>query len=148
MTETLSEEDIRQLLQTYQQYQAEAEVIAHQLELFQLSIKGCNNALSTIEAMESSEEGQNMLVPIDEGSFIHAKLASKNKVILGVGANVSIEKTTADARESLSKRKSQLEEGIKKLNGTLRNINQNMAQVQSVITQYEQSTSRGGIGVQ
>ena len=143
-----SEEDVRQLLAAYQQYQAEAEAIVRQLGLFQLSIEGCEKALGTIEAMESAKEGQDMLVPIGEGSFVHAKLASKDKVILGVGADVSIEKSLEGAKESLNKRKGQLNEASNKLNETLNQINQEIGKVESIISQYEQAAARSGNFVQ
>jgi prefoldin alpha subunit len=143
-----SEEEIQQLLQAYQRYQSEAEAIVRQEELFKISIDGCNKALKAIESMKTAEVGQNILVSIGEGSFIHAKLASTDKVILDVGANVSIEKNVDDAKETLSKRKDQLEEGVRKLNETLGQINQEMGKVQSLISQYEQVLARGGKVVQ
>jgi len=144
-----SEEDIQKLLQTYQRYQSEAEAIVRQVELFQASMDGCNKALNVLESMKTAEVGQNILVPIGEGSFIHAKLASTDKVILEVGASVSIEKNVDDAKETLSKRKAQLEEGLKNLNETLVKIDQEMGKVQSFISQYEQmAAARGGKVVQ
>jgi prefoldin alpha subunit len=133
-----SEEEVRRLLMVYQQYQAEAEAIVRQLGLFQLSVEGCEKALKAVEAMETAEDGQEMLVPIGQDSFVHAKLATKDKVIVGVGAGVSIEKSVAEAEESLNKRKSQLVEASGKLNQTLSKIEQEMGKIQSIAAQYEQ----------
>jgi prefoldin alpha subunit len=133
-----SEEEVRRILAVYQQYQAEAEAIVRQLGLFQLSVEGCEKALKAVEAMETAEDGQEMLVPIGQDSFVHAKLATKDKVIVGVGAGVSIEKSVAEAEESLSKRKSQLVEASGKLNQTLSKIEQEMGKIQSIAAQYEQ----------
>jgi len=133
-----SEEEVRRLLAVYQQYQAEAEAIVRQLGLFQLSVEGCEKALKAVEAMETAEDGQEMLVPIGQDSFVHAKLATKDKVIVGVGAGVSIEKSVAEAEESLSKRKSQLVEASGKLNQTLSKLEQEMGKIQSIAAQYEQ----------
>jgi prefoldin alpha subunit len=133
-----SEEEVRRILAVYQQYQAEAEAIVRQLGLFQLSVEGCEKALKAVEAMETAEDGQEMLVPIGQDSFVHAKLATKDKVIVGVGAGVSIEKSVAEAEESLSKRKSQLVEASGKLNQTLSKLEQEMGKIQSIAAQYEQ----------
>jgi len=133
-----SEEEVRRLLAVYQQYQAEAEAIVRQLGLFQLSVEGCEKALKAVEAMETAEDGQEMLVPIGQDSFVHAKLATKDKVIVGVGAGVSIEKSVAEAEESLSKRKSQLVDASGKLNQTLSKLEQEMGKIQSIAAQYEQ----------
>ncbi len=136
-----SEEEVRRLLMVYQQYQAEAEAIVRQLGLFQLSVEGCEKALKAVEAMETAEEGQEMLVPIGQDSFIHAKLTTKDKVIVGVGAGVSIEKSAAEAKESLNKRKTQLSEASGKLNQTLSKIEQEMGKIQSIAAKYEQQFS-------
>ena len=132
-----SEEEVRRLLMIYQQHQAEAEAIVQQLGLFQLSIEGCEKALKAVEAMEAAEDGQDMLVPIGQGSFIHARLASKEKVVVGVGAGVSIEKSAKDAKDALSQRKAQLLEASAKLNQTLSRIEAEMGKIQSIASQYE-----------
>ncbi|HOI69647.1 MAG: prefoldin subunit alpha [Methanothrix sp.] len=132
-----SEEEVRRLLMIYQQHQAEAEAIVQQLGLFQLSIEGCEKALKAVEAMEAAEDGQDMLVPIGQGSFIHARLASKEKVVVGVGAGVSIEKSAKDAKDALSQRKAQLLEASAKLNQTLSRIEAEMGKIQSIAAQYE-----------
>ncbi len=121
----------------YQQHQAEAEAIVQQLGLFQLSIEGCEKARKAVEAMEAAEDGQDMLVPIGQGSFIHARLASKEKVVVGVGAGVSIEKSAKDAKDALSQRKAQLSEASAKLNQTLSRIEAEMGKIQSIAAQYE-----------
>jgi len=143
LNEAHSEEEIGQLLQAQQQYQAEADAIVHQLGLIQRSTEGCDKALSTIKAMGSAEEGQKMLVSIGEGSFIHARIESKDKVILGVGAGVCIEKTTSEAEDDLTARKAQLVEGANKMNETLMKIDQGMAKIQSVLSEYEKGAAAG-----
>jgi prefoldin alpha subunit len=126
-------------LAAYQQYQAQAEAIARQLGLTQLTAEGLERALKAVEAMETAEEGTEMLVPIGSGSFIHAKLASKEKVVLNVGAGVNIEKTPAEAKESLKIRKAEVAEGSKKLNEMLGKIDQEMQRIQAIMEQFEES---------
>lgn len=89
--------------------------------------------------METAEVGNEMLVPIGSGSFIHAKLASKEKVVLNVGAGVNIEKTPSEAKESLKIRKAEVAEGSKKLNEMLGKIDQEMQRIQAIMEQFEES---------
>ena len=99
--------------------------------------------------MESAEDGQDILVPIGAGSFIHAKLDDKDKVILGVGADVSIEKDVAFAKTSLEARRTQLVEGSGKLGETLNKIAQEIGKIESVISRYEEeAAARSGKVVQ
>ena len=135
------EEEIRRLLAAYQQYQAQAEAIVRQISMTQLTAEGLDRALGAVEAMEKAEEGQDMLVPIGSGSFVHAKLASREKVVLNVGAGVSIEKTVADAKETLKVRKGEVAEGSKKLNEVLSKIDQEMQKIQAIMQQFEEGVA-------
>jgi prefoldin alpha subunit len=138
------EEEIRRLLAAYQQYQAQAEGIMRQINLTQLTADGLDRALSAVDELNKAEVGQEILVPIGSGSFIHGKLASKEKVILNVGAGVSIEKTAAEAKEILSIRKAEVLDGSKKLNDVLAKIDQEMQRIQSVMQQFEESAQGQG----
>ncbi len=141
------EEQVRQLLAAYQQYQAQAEAIARQIGLTQITAEGLDRAVAAVDALEKAEEGQEMLVPIGSGSFVHGKLASKERVVLNVGAGVSIEKTAAQARESLKARRAEVAEGSKRLNEVLSKIDQQMQMVQAQLAKFEQQPSEGSEGV-
>ena len=134
------EEEIRRLLAAYQQYQAQAEGIMRQINLTQLTSEGLDRALLAVDALDKTEVGQEILVPIGSGSFIHGKLASKEKVILNVGSGVSIEKTATEAKEILSIRKAEVLDGSKKLNDVLAKIDQEMQRIQALMQQFEESS--------
>jgi prefoldin alpha subunit len=138
------EEEIRRLLAAYQQYQAQAEGIMRQINLTQLTSEGLDRALLAVDALDKVEVGQEILVPIGSGSFIHGKLASKEKVVLNVGAGVSIEKTAAEAKDILSIRKAEVLDGSKKLNDVLAKIDQEMQRIQAVMQQFEESAQGQG----
>ena len=138
------EEEIRRLLAAYQQYQAQAEAIMRQISLTQLTAEGLDRALHAVEALEKAEEGKEILVPIGSGSFIHGKLASKEKVVLNVGAGVSIEKTAAEAREIMLVRKAEVLEGSRKLNEVLAKIDQEMQRIQAIMQKFEESSQSPG----
>lgn len=131
------EEEIRRLLAAYQQYQAQAEAIAQQMSLTQLTVQGLDRALRAVEAMETAHEEQEMLVPIGSGSYVHARLASKDKVVLNVGAGISVEKSAAEAKEALKARREEVAEGAKKLGEMLGRIDQEMARIQAALSKYE-----------
>lgn len=140
------EEEIRRLVSAYQQYQSQADAIMRQISLTQVTSEGLDRALGAVEAMEKAEEGQEMLVPIGSGSFVHAKLASREKVVLNIGAGVSIEKTVADAREALKARKADVAEASKKLSDVLSKIDQEMQKIQAILGEYESQMQQQGQG--
>lgn len=135
------EEEIRRLLAAYQQYQAQADGIMRQLSLTQLTAEGLERASTAVDALNRAEVGQEIMVPIGSGSFIHATLASKEKVVLNVGAGVHIEKDAAEAKEILNVRKAEVQEGSRKLNEVLSKIDQEMQKIQTVMQQFEESAA-------
>lgn len=136
------EEEIRRLVGAYQQYQAQAEAIAQQMSLTQMTLQGLERAIMAVEALASAQEGQEMLVPIGSGSFVYAKLASKERVVLNVGAGVSIEKTASEAGESLKARKAEVAEAGKKLGEMLGKIDQEIAKIQQILSKYESGSEQ------
>lgn len=132
------EEEVRRLLAAYQQYQAQADGIMRQLSITQLTAEGLERASAAVDALGKAEVGQEILVPIGSGSFIHATLASKEKIVLNVGAGVSIEKNAAEAKDILKVRKAEVLEGSKKLNEVLAKIDQEMQKIQAIMQQYEE----------
>ncbi|MFB3766216.1 MAG: prefoldin subunit alpha [Methanotrichaceae archaeon] len=142
--EAISEEDIRRLVAAYQQYQNQADAIVRQISLTQLTAEGLDRASKAVEALGTANEGQEMLVPIGSGSFVYAKLVSKDKVVLNVGAGVSIEKTAAEAKESLKVRQTEVSEGSKKLSEMLTRIDQEMQKIQAILARYEQEAQGSG----
>ena len=135
------EEEIRRLLAAYQQYQAQADGIMRQLSLTQLTAEGLDRASTAADALDRAEVGQEIMVPIGSGSFIHATLASKEKVVLNVGAGVHIEKDAAEAKEILNVRKAEVQEGSRKLNEVLSKIDQEMQKIQAVMQQFEEGAA-------
>ena len=135
------EEEIRRLLAAYQQYQAQADGIMRQLSLTQLTAEGLERASTAVDALNRAEVGQEIMVPIGSGSFIHATLASKEKVVLNVGAGVHIEKDAAEAQEILKVRNAEVQEGSRKLNEVLSKIDQEMQKIQTVMQQFEESAA-------
>ena len=115
-----------------------------QINLTQLTAEGLDRALGAVDELDKAEVGQEILVPIGSGSFIHGKLASKEKVVLNVGAGVSIEKTASEAKEILLIRKAEVLDGSKKLNDVLAKIDQEMQRIQAVMQQFEESAQGQG----
>ncbi len=138
------EEEVRRLVLAYQQYQNQADAIVHQISLTQLTAEGLDRAAKAVEAMEATSEGQDMLVPIGSGSFVYAKLASREKVVLNVGAGVSIEKTAAEAKDALKARRAEVADGSKKLSEMLSRIDQEMQKIQAILARYEQQGQGSG----
>ena len=72
-----------------------------------------------------------LFVPIGGGSYIRAKLESAEKVIVGMGAGVSVEKSTIQAKETVGSRIAQLEKTRRTLQQQLTQVAQKMEEDQA-----------------
>jgi prefoldin alpha subunit len=66
-------------------------------------------ANATLDGIEKEKENVEMLVPIGGSSYVKVKLADANKIIVGMGSGVSIEKSLPDAKATLKERLDELE---------------------------------------
>lgn len=105
-----SDEEINRLVTEIQLLEATLNVIKSRLDLTEATLNESQMALETLKALESAKEGDSILVPIGAGSYIFAKIEDINKVIVGIGANVCIEKTVKESINIISERIAKLEQ--------------------------------------
>jgi prefoldin alpha subunit len=59
--------------------------------------------------MEQEKENSELLVPIGGSAYIKAKLGANDKVIIGLGAGVSVEKTLPEVKAIVKQRLDEME---------------------------------------
>jgi prefoldin alpha subunit len=140
--EKLTQQHLQDLAQRHQQYQYQAESIAQQMNMVQLTIKDVETALMTITALKDEIPGKEMLVPIGFSSFVNATLTSTDKVVIGIGAGVSVEKKTDDAKAFLEKRKDELTKYNEKLNEAISKLAQEIQNIEKLAKRYQQPSQQ------
>ena len=103
------EETIRQLAVELQILEGTAEALQSRLNLLNAALTELRVASASLDGLERETKGVSLFVPIGGGSYIKAKLESVEKVIVGVGAGVAIEKTMKEAKENVGNRLDELE---------------------------------------
>lgn len=63
----------------------------------------------TLEGLEKEKKGAQLFVPVGGGSYVKAKLETARKVVVGIGADVAVEKNLKDAKKELNTRIAELE---------------------------------------
>lgn len=139
MNDKLTQQQLQELSVRYQQFQYQGETIAQQMNMVQMTIKDVETALTTITALKGEPAGKETLVPIGFSSFVNATLTNPDKVVIGIGAGVSVEKKTDDAKILLEKRKEELTKYYEQLNQTLSKLAQEMQTIQKLVQKHEQS---------
>ena len=107
--EKKSEEELRRLSLELRFLEQTAEAIQSRINMVNAVITDLVYASMALEGLEKEKENSELLVPIGSNSYIKAKLGNPDKVIVGMGAGVSVEKTLQEAKEIVKNRQKNLE---------------------------------------
>lgn len=132
-----SEEEIRELIGRIQLNQQRMDALQHQASLIQISINDLDNALKALTTLEGKGEDQELLVPIGAGSFVHAKLANPDKVIIGLGADVSVEKSFADSKGIIQSRRTEMEKVLLETTSAIEQVAAELGRLQQEARKYQ-----------
>jgi prefoldin alpha subunit len=116
------EEELRKLSVEMRFLEQTAESLQQRISMVNAAMTDLAYANMALESIEKEKENAELLVPIGGSSYIKVKLASSDKVIVGMGANVSIEKTLPEAKAIVKERLEELEK-------TMRSAQQQFGQV-------------------
>ena len=116
------EEELRKLSVEMRFLEQTAESLQQRISMVNAAITDLTYANMTLDGIEKEKADAELLVPIGGGSYIKVKLADTNKVVVGMGAGVSIEKTMPEAKEIVKERLGELEK-------TMTSAQQQFAQV-------------------
>lgn len=104
-----AEEELRRLSMEMRYLEQTAETLQQRISMVNAAITDMTYANMTLDGIENEKENTELLVPIGGSSYVKVKLSDTNKVIVGMGAGVSIEKTLPEAKATLKERLDELE---------------------------------------
>ncbi|NJE41881.1 prefoldin subunit alpha [Thermococcus sp. GR6] len=108
-------EQLERLAYEYQLLQAQAQLLAQNLELLTLGRNEFQAVKETLEELKKVEdEKPEILVPIGAGSFLKGMIVDKNSAIVSVGSGYATEKSLDDAIGYLDARIKEYDEAIRK----------------------------------
>lgn len=126
-----SDETLRRLIVELRLLEGTANTLQSRLNFISAMQTELNYAKMTLEGLEKEKEDVPLFVPIGGGSYIRAKLESAEKIIVGMGAGVSVEKSLSKAKETVGNRITQLEKTRGMLQQQLTQVAQKMEEDQT-----------------
>jgi prefoldin alpha subunit len=123
-----NEEELRKISVELRFLEQTAEALQNRINMINAVGTDLSYASATLESLEEEKENSELLVPIGGTSYIMAKLDNPDKVIVGIGAGVSVEKTRQEARDTIKKR-------LEDLNKTRLSMQQQFTQVAQKINE-------------
>jgi prefoldin alpha subunit len=144
-TVSKEEEELRKLSVEMRFLEQTAESLQQRISMVNAAMTDLAYANIALESIENEKENAELLVPIGGSSYIKVKLASSDKVIVGMGANVSIEKTLPEAKAIVKERLEELEKTMRsaqqQFGQVAQRINAGRTRVESLLATVRQGTA-------
>jgi prefoldin alpha subunit len=107
-----TEEELRRLSVEMRYLEQTADSLQQRISMVNAAITDLAYANMTLDGIEKEKENAELLVPIGGSAYVRVKLADSNKIIVGMGAGVSMEKTLPEAKTTLKERLDELEKTL------------------------------------
>jgi len=104
------EKQLRRLVTEMRMMEGSADVLNQRLQLLASSISELRLAQRSLRDLKDVESGNPLLVPIGGGVFMGAQLGDISKVVVGVGADISVEMEYEKAVEDIGERLQEMEQ--------------------------------------
>ncbi len=99
-----NEEELRRTSIELRYLEQTAEALQSRLNMINAVRTDLTYATMALEGLEKEAEDSELLVPIGGTSYIKTKLANPDKLIVGIGAGVSVEQTKEEAKNTIKRR--------------------------------------------
>jgi len=103
----------------------------------------------TLEGLENEKKGSQLFVPIGGGSYVKAKLVTAKKVVVGIGADVAVERTLKETKEELKARIAELEKTREALgqqfNQVIGRMQENRGKMEEVTAKLREGEKQSGV---
>ncbi len=110
MSQQDKEKQLRRLVTEMRMMEGSADVLNQRLQLLASSISELRLAQRSLRDLKDIESGNPLLVPVGGGVFMDAQLGDISKVVVGVGADVSVEMDYDEAIEDIGERLQEMEQ--------------------------------------
>ncbi|ASJ17508.1 prefoldin subunit alpha [Thermococcus chitonophagus] len=135
----MSQKELEKLAYEYQVLQAQAQLLAQNLELLNLARAEVQTVKETLENLKKVEEERpEILVPIGAGSFLKGVIVDKNNAIVSVGSGYAVEKNIDDAIAFLEERIREYDEAIRKTQEALAELEKKVGEVAKKAQELQQ----------
>ena len=104
-----AEEELRKLSVEMRFLEQTADTLQQRINMLNAAMTDLSYANMTLEGVEKEKDNVELLVPVGGSSYVKVKLANSDKVVVGMGAGVSIEKPLPEAKAILKERLEELE---------------------------------------
>jgi prefoldin alpha subunit len=139
----VAEDQLSRLIMEIQFLERTFGELQSRIGLVNASINEFRLANATLEGMQMETTDTRILVHIGGGSYVKAKIADTQKLIMSIGADVAAEKSVDAARESLDLRLQEFEKGRESLEQQLGQTQNRISTLRQQLQKMSQEVPKG-----
>jgi prefoldin alpha subunit len=104
------EKQLRRLVTEMRMMEGSVDALNQRLQFLTVSISELRLAQNSLRDLKGIESGNPILVPVGGGVFMDAQLGDISKVVVGIGAGVSVDRDYEKAVEEIGERLQEMEQ--------------------------------------
>ena len=131
----LNDNELRQALAVMETYKERVEALTRQVQVLRVSLEEVTLTSTALNAFKDAKEGDEIMVPVGASSFITVKVTGNKNVVVGIGSNISVEKTTEDAIGYMEANIAEISEALKKSADMLNESQQALTNLSNAVQQ-------------
>jgi prefoldin alpha subunit len=143
------EDELRRLSVQLRYLEQTAETLQQRIGMLNAAITDLTYANMTLDGMEQEKANSELLVPIGGSSYVRVKLADADKVIVGLGSSVSVEKSLPEAKALLKERLDELQKSMQaaqqQFTQIAERINSDRSRLESLLAAVRQGKTQGNV---
>ncbi len=118
----MNEQELQQKYMEIQMLEQQLKMLQNQLFKMDEQIIEIRLALENLDDIKSTPKGKELLVPLTQGIFLKSELKDNEKLIVNVGANVTVEKTVEETKDLLKKQITEISKYREEIESTMHNF--------------------------
>jgi len=141
----MSEEKAQQLMQQMQMLETYFADLSQREGTLYSVLREATAAIQSIKSLSQKSDSET-LVPIGMGTFVKTKISSNDKIVLNIGAGISLEKDSTSAINYLESRIKEIEVAIQDTSAKKNDAATQLEQGKNQINQLIQTESKSNSG--
>lgn len=122
----MAEKDLQEKVMAYRMLEARLEALLKQRDTIVSRIMELQSTVASIDEIEKSKD---VLFPVGLDAYTLGKIVDKKNILISIGAGIVLEKNIPEAKETLSKRKQEMEQALNELQNSINSISAGLEQL-------------------
>jgi prefoldin alpha subunit len=137
----VNQKELQEKIMTYRVLQSRLDETIKQRELVMNKIVEVENTLSSLDEIEKTDKES--LFPVGPEAYVFGKLTNNKKMLVGIGANIILEKTFDEGKEMLKKGKDELEIAMKEIQDEISRLSADLQQLTPELQEMIEKSQKG-----